>query len=102
MKRVGGRAAYRDRITVLKSQRSKPTHAEAVPKFARDSLIHRRRVAERRLAENRQQPGTGVLGVHVNCASPQRAKRDLRGAEPGPTIDAQASRLQQLREHLGQ
>src|SRR6476661_2451755 len=102
MKRVGGRATHRDRVAVLKSQWSKPADAEATPELARDALIDRGRVAKRRLAKNRQQSSTGVLGIHINRAGPQRAKRDLRGTEPRSTIDAQSSRLEQLREHLGQ
>ncbi len=61
------------------------------------------RVPGRRLPEQADQPGAGVLGVEVDGAAAQRLEADLGAGQPQPALDREVgARLDQLGEDLGQ
>ena len=89
-----------DRVRVLESEWREPCVVEAAAKLGGDVAKRLLRCPPRRIAENREHAGAGVLGVHVDGIRTQCREGDLRGAEPGTAIDAESARLEQLREHL--
>src|SRR5690242_76560 len=75
---------------------------ESTWKFGRHPRVDLLRPAKRCFVQEDEQPGAGVLGIHVDGAARERPKRDLRSAEAGTAIDTNPASLEQLGEHLGE
>ena len=54
------------------------------------------------VVQDRDEPGTGVLGIDVDGVRPQGAEENLGGPKSRSPLDANSARLEQLREHLGE
>ena len=89
-------------IGVLKAERSDPADAPATAELRGDAREHRLRVGLRGLAENRDEPGAGVLGIHVDGPGAKRLERNLGGAEPRAPRHRKPPGFEQLGKHLGQ
>src|SRR3954466_14531613 len=48
------------------------------------------------------EPSARVFRIHIDCARSESPKSDLRRSEPGPSLNGESARLQQLAEHLGE
>ena len=99
---VGGGAPDGDGVGVFETQRRKPAHSPAPAELPAHPTVDLRRVGGGPLAQNREEPGAGVLRIDVGGAAAERAERDLGGAEAEPALDPDSARFQQLREHLGE
>jgi hypothetical protein len=83
-------------VGVLETEWRQPAHTKALSKLTRDLAVHLSRIVCRSLSQNRQQPGPGVLRVHVDLVGPKRLECDLRSPETGPTLNPEPTSFQQL------
>ena len=96
-------ASYGEFEGVLEPERRQPVEVEAPQKLGADGLQRFEPGGRGIPAQQRDQPGAGVLGVDVDAAFPQRFEAELGSGEPESPVDLEVgARLDQLREELAE
>ena len=96
-------ASYGQLEGVLEPERRQPVEVEAPQKLGADGLQRFEPGGRGIPAQQRDQPGAGVLGVDVDAALAQRFEAELGSGEAEPPLDVEIrSGLDQLREQLAE